>query len=130
MSEVNVKGVLLNIPRYDIITATADALLRVLVSVKGTVLPVVCCNEVACSASKILLEAGQGREAGFSGTLMGSVYTDAVGSKNYLLYLVADRVAFSWEELQQLPENRYTPLQYKKLPFDVADLEDILKYME
>ena len=39
-------------------------------------------------------------------------------------------MAFSEVELKKLPENNYTPLRYEKLPFNVADLEDILRYME
>lgn len=130
MNEVYVKGFLLNVPRYDIIPSTADAIIRVLLSVDGVVLPVVCCNEIACSARKLLLEAEGDKEVFFSGSLMGNSYTDAIGSQNYLVYLVADRVAYSEEELRKLPRGEYTRLKYNKLPFNVADLEDILKYME
>lgn len=130
MNEVYVKGRLLNTPRYDIIPVTSDAIVRVLVSVEEMVLPVVCCNEMACSVRDFLLEAGKEKEVFFSGTLKGNSYTDAVGSKNYLLYLVADRVASSEAELRNMPKKRYAPLQYEKLPFSVADLEDILMYME
>lgn len=130
MNEVYVKGLLLNVPRYDIITSTSDAITRVLVSVDGAVLPVVCCNEVACSARELLLEAEKDKEVYFSGALKGNSYTDAVGSKNYLVYLMADKVAYSEEDLINFPQRECTPLRYNKLPFNVDDLEDILRYME
>lgn len=130
MNKVLVKGPLLNVPRYDIISLTGDAIIRVLVSVDGAIIPVVCCNEIACFSRELLLKAGKGREVYFSGRLNGNSYTDAVGTKNYLVYLVADRVAYSETELKELPQGEYTPLKYDKLPFNIEDLEDILKYME
>ncbi|MBP3609467.1 MAG: hypothetical protein J6J42_03920 [Lachnospiraceae bacterium] len=130
MNEIYVKGTLLNTPRYDIIPITSDAIVRVLVSVEGTVLPVVCCNEMACSARELLLEADMETEVFFAGRIKGNSYTDAVGSQNYLLYLIADRVALSEADLRNEPGKKYTPLQYDRLPFSIADLEDILMYME
>ena len=130
MNELKVKAHLLTIPRYDIVSSTMDAILRVIVSVEDVVLPVVFCNEVATSVRTLLLELPPEQEIYLSGALRGNSYTDAVGSQNYLLYLMADNVALTEEELNTKPRKQYQPLKYDRLPFDVADLEDILKFME
>lgn len=129
MNDVCVSGQILNVPRYDVIPATLDAIFRFLLAVGDTVLPVLCCNEMACHAQQQLLEAPAGKEIYVAGTMKGSCYTDAVGSKNYLLYLVADRIAHSEEDILKMPEKE-TTLTYEGLPFGVSDLEDILRYME
>ena len=129
MNSVCMSGPLLNTPRYDVIPATSDAILRTLLNVNGTVLPVVFCNEMANLARPLLLNMPKGSEVFVAGELKGHSYTDAVGSKNYLLYLVVSSVAHSHSELLMADEIE-TSLEYEGLPFGMADLEDILKYME
>lgn len=129
MNNVCVSGTLLNIPRYDVIPSTSDAILRILLNVDGTVLPVVFCNEMANYAWPLLQTISKGGTVFVSGELKGNSYTDAIGSKNYLLYMTASSVAQSHSDLLTSKEID-TLLVYQGLPFDVADLEDILKYME
>lgn len=129
MNDVCVSGRLLNAPRYDVIPSTMDAIVRFLIGVGDTVLPVLCCNEMACYAHQLLSDIPAGREIYVAGAMKGSCYTDAVGSKNYLLYLVGDRISHSEEGILGM-QRKETVLAYEGLPFGVADLEDILKYME
>lgn len=131
MNSVCVSGRLLNVPRYDVIPSTSDSILRFLLDVDGTVLPVVCCNEMANLARKSLLglSVQKGQEIFVAGSMKGNSYTDAVGSKNYLVYLVVSCLAYSHSELL-MREEIETTLVYSGLPFDVADMEDILRYME
>lgn len=129
MNSVCMSGTLLNTPRYDVIPSTSDAILRTLLGVDGVILPIVCCNEMANLAWSILQNIPKGGEVFVAGELKGKSYTDAVGSKNYLLYMVVSSIAKSHSELLTADEI-VTSLEYEGLPFDVADLEDILKYME
>ena len=129
MNRVCVSGRLLNTPRYDVIPSTGDAVLRALLEIDGTVLPILCCNECACYARKLLADISLGQEVYASGEIKGNYYTDAVGSKNYLLYLMVSSIANSHSDLLQSVEFDIT-LEYKGFPFNVADIEDILKYME
>lgn len=129
MNSVCMSGLILNTPRYDVIPSTADSILRMLLDVDGTVVPVVFCNEIADVAHPLLLNRPKGSEVFVAGELKGHSYTDAVGSMNYLLYMVASSVAHSHSELL-MAEEFETTLDYDGLPFDVADMEDILKYME
>ena len=129
MNSVRMRGILLNTPRYDVIPSTSDAILRALLEVDGVIVPFVCCNERANTAWPVLQKTSIGSEIFVTGKLKGNSYTDAVGSKNYLLYLVVDNLGNSDSELPE--ENEFvTALKYEGLPFDVIDLEDILKYME
>ena len=130
MNELCVSGQILNVPRYDIIPSTADTLARLLLHVDNTVLPVICCNELAYRTRQLLYDiAGTTEQLYVSGRIKGSSYTDAVGSHNYLVYMVADRIARSKEDLL-LQQPTMAELAYKYLPFSVADLEDILMHME
>lgn len=128
MNEVIVSGQILNVPRYDIIPSTADTLARLLLKVDNTVLPVICCNDLAYRTRQLLYDiSGTKEQLYVSGSLKGCPYTDAVGSHHYLVYMVADRIARSKEGLQQ-QQPTMGDLAYKYLPFSVADLEDILMY--
>lgn len=129
MNNVCISGTLLNIPRYDVIPSTSDAILRILLNVDGTVLPVVFCNEMANYAWPLLQTIPKGGTVFVAGALKGNAYTDAIGLKKYLLYLTASGVAQSHSDLLMAKEID-TPLAYQGLPFNVSDLEDILKYME
>lgn len=129
MNEVYVSGQLLTKPRYDIIPSTSDAIVRGLMDLGESILPILCCNEYAKSARETLLGIHPGENVFVSGELKGDYYTDAVGSKNYLLYLIVNRIARTKEQLLDL-EPVHTTLEYKGLPFGVPELEDILRYME
>ena len=130
MNEVYISGKLLNRPRYDVISATSDAIIRGVLQVDTMVLPMVCCNELAASSRQLLLDAVlSGEEIYACGELKGSYYIDAVGSRNYLLYLIVHDIAMSKEAIRQLEHKPFTPLHYQGLPFGVEELEVILKHM-
>ena len=127
MNEVYISGKLLNHPCYDVIPATSDAIIRGILQVDTTVLPMVCCNELAASARQLLLDAVlSGEEIYAYGELKSSYYIDVVGSRNYFLYLIVHHIAMSKEAIRQMEQKPFTPLQYQGLPFGAEELEVIL----
>ena len=126
MNQVYMKGTLRHVPRYDVIPSTSDAIVRGILDTETGSFPILCCNELACSAREKLIKLKKD-DLYLAGMLQGGYFKNSFGLYSYFPYVLVTRIAESEKALMEMKDEIFTPLQYTELPFGLQDMEDILR---
>lgn len=126
MNQVYMQGTLRHVPRYDVIPSTSDAIVRGILDTKMGAFPILCCNELACSARNTFIKL-KNKEVHLAGTLQSGYFKNSFGIYSFFPYVLVTRIAESEKELMEMEDESFTPLQYKDLPFGLQDVEEILQ---